>query len=178
MVCRSIKRSMTGVLVTIAILAAGASAPRAQSGEEPQSSEIAETLSTRVLSAVSGGFWEAEIEAKQADGETAKATPVKGRGYYRIVALRSADNTSRLYLQRIRLADDGPALVDSVEVTELTEMKAYITDMRPESSTGIAERPGFAAFIYLKLDPRTVEPDTYELFVDEFGDAAFLPATN
>ncbi|MCR9139529.1 MAG: hypothetical protein NXI27_26250 [Alphaproteobacteria bacterium] len=151
---------------------------QAQSDAPMEPAQIAGSLSTRILSAVSGGYWEAEIEPKSAEGETAKADPVAARGYYRIAALRSMDNTSRLYLQRIRLTDDGPDMVDSVEIQALTEMKAYITDMRPESSTGIAERPGFAAFIYLKLDPKAREPDTYELFVDEFGDAAFAPATN
>jgi len=57
-------------------------------------------------------------------------------------------------------------------------MNAYITDMRPENSTGIAQGPGFAAFIYLKLDPAVEEPDTYELFVDDLGDLSFMPATN
>ena len=57
-------------------------------------------------------------------------------------------------------------------------MQAYITDMRPESSSGVADRQGFAAFVYLKLDPASAEPDTYELYVDEFGDAVFAPATN
>ncbi len=121
-------------------------------------------MPAQVLSVVSGGYWAGSEEAQ--------------RGYYRLVAIRSADNTSRLYLQRIQLAESGPALVDSVEIEAMTDMRAYITDMRPENSTGMAERPGFAAFVYLKLDPAAGEPDTYELFVDDFGDIAFTPASN
>lgn len=124
--------------------------------------EIAQALPARVLSVVSGGYWEDSDQ----------------RGYYRAIAVRSADNTSRLYLQRIQLADSGPSLVDTNEIESMTEMKAYITDMRPETSTGIAQRPGFAVFVYLKLDPTAGEPDTYELFVDDFGDIAFTPASN
>lgn len=172
------RSNMISVIGLAVGLTAGAAIAQAQTNAEMQPAEIAEAISTRVLSAVSGGYWEAEIEPKQAEGDATKADPIAARGYYRIAALRSKDNTSRLYLQRIWLATDGPTLVDSVEVTALTDMKAYITDMRPESSTGIAERPGFAAFIYLKLDPAAAEPDTYELFIDEFGDAAFSPATN
>jgi hypothetical protein len=152
----------------------------AQTDSAGGSATIADLVSARVLSVVSGGYWEGQIEpeaAPEAD-ESAKPEPIAARGYYRIVAVRSKDNTSRLFLQRIRLADGGPDLVDTSEITALTDMKAYITDMRPESSTGQADRPGFAAFVYLKLDPAAVEPDTFELFVDDFGDVAFTPATN
>ena len=108
--------------------------------------EIAQSMPARVLSVVSEGYWAASDPA--------------ARGYYRLIALRSADNTSRLYLQRVRLADDGPEVIASVEIESLTDMRAYITDMRPEKSTGIAERPGSAAFVYLKLNPAAGETDT------------------
>ncbi len=140
--------------------------------------EIASALSPRVLFVVSGGFWQEEPDETEVIGDGDTTAPVAARGYYRIVAMRSQDNTSRLYLQRIRLGDTGPDILDSLEIEALTDMRAYITDMRPESSSGIADRPGFAAFIYLKLDPASAEPDTYELFVDDFGDVAFLPASN
>ena len=128
---------------------------------------IAGSMPARVLSVVSGGFWQAPIDGDQA-----------ARGYYRIIALRSEDNTSRLYLQRIRMSEGGPVLVDSVEVAELTALRAYITDMRPEDSTGQAAQPGFGAFIYLKRDPAVVEPQTFELFVNDFGALSFEPAAN
>lgn len=172
-----IRSAGIGFFALVMGLTAGISVAQAQADAETDPGQIAGAMSTRVLSVVSGGYWEGEIETKSADGETA-TDPVAARGFYRIAALRSMDNTSRLYLQRIRLTDEGPDMVDSVEIEALTEMDAYITDIRPESSTGIAERPGFAAFIYLKIDPKAKEPDTYELFVDEFGDAAFAPATN
>ncbi|MEX3008832.1 hypothetical protein [Hoeflea sp. TYP-13] len=148
---------------------------------------IADTTPTRVLSVVSGGFWEttaeekeqAEGEAKETDTEAKKpAAEQNNRGYYRSLAIRSEDNTSRLYLQRIWLSPDGPMLLDTREIEALTEMKAYITDMRPENSTGIAKQPGFVTFVYLKGDPAAGEPDTWELYVDEFGDTAFTPASN
>lgn len=172
-----IRFSGIGFLAFAVGLAAGITVAQAQTDAAADPGQIAGTMSTRILSVVSGGYWEGEIETKSTDGDTT-TDPVAARGFYRVAALRSMDNTSRLYLQRIRLTDGGPDMVDSVEIEALTEMNAYITDIRPESSTGIAERPGFAAFIYLKIDPKAKEPDTYELFVDEFGDAAFAPATN
>ena len=142
---------------------------------------MATTTPARVLAAVSGGFWSDEVDAAEASDAGAKSeesAKTSRRGYYRSIAVRSQDNTSRLFLQRIRLTEDGPELLDTREINELTEMKAYITDMRPEDSTGIAKLPGFVTFVYLKRDPSTAEPDTWELFVDEFGDLAFTPATN
>lgn len=137
--------------------------------------EIAAALSPRVLFAVSGGFWQEENVSVSDASEQAGDEPV--RGYFRAIAIRSEDNTSRLYLQRIRLGEDGPMIVDSTAVEAVTEMGVYITDMHPESSSGVAS-PGFAAFVYLKDDPATAEPDTYELFVDDFGDVTFAPASN
>ncbi len=159
---------------------------------------MADTTPTRVLSVVSGGFWEATVEkpeaeeknadagteateTKETDSETAELKEtVKQtiRGYYRSIAIRSSDNTSRLFLQRIWLSEDGPTLLDTREIKTLTEMRAYITDMRPENSTGIAKQHGFVTFVYLKKDPAAEEPDTWELYVDQFGDTAFTPATN
>ena len=150
----------------------------AQSDDNASPEDIANMIPARILSVVSGGRWEGKIEVKTGSGDSEKTEEMEARGYYRILAIRSADNTSRLYLQRIRLSDSGPVPVDTTEITTLTEMNAYITDMRPESSTGIALEPGFAAFVYLKLDPATEEPDTYELFVDDFGDWDFALATN
>ncbi|MCP4314590.1 MAG: hypothetical protein GY789_00775 [Hyphomicrobiales bacterium] len=159
---------------------------------------MADTTPTRVLSVVSGGFWETTVEkpeageknadagteateTKETDSETAELKEtVKQtiRGYYRSIAIRSSDNTSRLFLQRIWLSEDGPTLLDTREIKTLTEMQAYITDMRPENSTGIAKQHGFVTFVYLKKDPAAEEPDTWELYVDQFGDTAFTPATN
>ncbi|WP_136661073.1 hypothetical protein [Nitratireductor sp. XY-223] len=160
-----------------ALLAATASPVVASEAPEV----MATTTPARVLAVVSGGFWSDQVSAEEnSDSEsTAENTEKQNRrGYYRSIAVRSQDNTSRLFLQRIWLSEDGPTLLDTREIVALSEMKAYITDMRPEDSTGIAKLPGFVTFVYLKRDPSTAEPDTWELFVDEFGDVAFTPATN
>ena len=126
---------------------------------------VATSTPSRVLAVVSGGFWAEESGgAQDADtgSETENTANENRRGYYRSIAVRSQDNTSRLFLQRIWLSDGGPTLLDTHEITELTDMKVYITDMRPEDSTGIAKLPGFVTFVYLKSDPATAEPDTWE----------------
>ncbi|MDA4843887.1 hypothetical protein [Hoeflea poritis] len=162
---------LAALLAVVATPAAANDAPDA----------MATTTPVRVLAVVSGGFWSDEVDADEASDAEANAgerAKTSRRGYYRSVAIRSQDNTSRLFLQRIQLTENGPELLDTREIAELTDMKAYITDMRPEDSTGIAKLPGFVTFVYLKRDPSTAEPDTWELYVDEFGDLAFTPASN
>ncbi|WP_419913487.1 hypothetical protein [Hoeflea sp.] len=167
----------TSAIGLVAAMLAATAGPAA-ANDAPE--VVATTTPSRVLAVVSGGFWVDESGGGESESETATedAANESRRGYYRSVAVRSQDNTSRLFLQRIWLSDDGPTLLDTREITELSDMKAYITDMRPEDSTGIAKLPGFVTFVYLKRDPATAEPDTWELFVDEFGDTAFTPATN
>ncbi len=167
-----------------AAVALALAVPPALASDDP--AVLAETTPSRVLSIVSGGYWEAEADAEaeenagddSASREEGSAGNQARRGYYRSVAIRSADNTSRLFLQRIWLSPDGPMLLDSREINALTDLQAYITDMRPENSTGIAKQHGFVTFVYLKRDPQAQEPDTWELYVDEFGDTAFTPASN
>jgi hypothetical protein len=169
------------------------------SGPVHADSETVSNLSPRVLFTVSGGYWE-NIPAAGAAGdatasddgedgstnvgdddaaasEGSEAT-TPGRGYYRAVAYRSQDNTSRLYLQQIALTDTGPEILDTTEIEAVTQADVYITDIRPENSTGVSATAGFTAFIFLKTAPDAAEPETWELFVDEFGDVTIDGATN
>lgn len=166
---------------------------------------LAESLPERVLFVTSGGAWEEAVnpgpnetgetsdgkaaepqikaEAQAPDNaspDVAEATPPTApqRGYYRLVALRGPDNRSLLHLQQIALTGDGPELVLSIEVEEINALGAYVTDIRPEDSTGAASQPGFAAYIYLKTDPTMVEPETWALYIDEFGDIVVEKSSN
>lgn len=135
-----------------------------------QTLDEALTLPTRLLFAVSGGFWTEEIET---DGAATSR-----KGYYRLSAFRREDNTSALFLQKIANTDKGPELVLTLELEEVSAMNAYITDMRPESSTGNSSNVGFAAYIYLKTDPSIVEPETYSVYVDDLDDIYVEKASN
>ncbi len=146
--------------------------------EEPNG--LAEQVPSRVIAVVSGGKWDSatvETDDSEAPEEGAGETPA-GSGYYRAVAIRSENRTSKLFLQKIRLTDGNPETLSTVEVEDLSNLDAFITDMRPENSTGVTEDSGFVVYVYLKEDPQVAEPDTWELFVDEFGDFEFLPASN
>ena len=167
----------------ILLLLAGLCTPLAsQAYAQEDPATLAGALSPRVLFVTSGGYWE-EIEgsdaaaasesADQPDEETAselaEAVPAS-RGYYRLIAIRGADNRSEVHLQHIALTPEGPELALSMGIDEINSLGAYVTDMRPEDSTGVASQAGFAAYIYLKTDPTVAEPETWAVYVDEFGD--------
>ncbi len=155
-------------------------ASQAHAQEDPAA--LAGALSPRVLFVTSGGYWEESEEsdaaaapeaADQTDGETtselAEAVP-PSRGYYRLIAIRGTDNRSEVHLQHIALTPEGPALARSMGIDEINSLGAYVTDIRPEDSTGAASQAGFGAYIYLKTDPTVAEPETWALYIDEFGD--------
>lgn len=142
-------------------------------------SPLAESLSPRLLFVTSGGYWEeaadggaateTQTQTTEPASSSAETAPPK-RGYYRLIAIRSADNKSQVHLQQIALTPQGPELALSIGVEEINALGGYVTDIRPEDSTGAASGPGFAAYIYLKTDPKVIEPDTWSLYIDEFGD--------
>jgi hypothetical protein len=166
------------LLILAGLLVCAPAASLAQDAEE-----IAETLPERVLFVTSGGFWQDASSAggQESDAEGEAEEPGAGemrRGYYRLIVVRGEDNRSLVELQRIELAPDGPALDQSTSLEEINELGAYVTDVRPEDSTGTSSQPGFAAFIYLKTDPSVSEPDTWTVFVDEFGDMVVEQSSN
>ena len=155
---------------------------------------IAQSLNERVLFVTSGGFWEeaiapqsdasgsaedgGESNAGEAESNAEAALLGTQRGYYRLIALRGEDNRSLVELQQIALTPKGPQLALSISLEEINSLGAYITDIRPEDSTGTASQHGFSAFIYLKTDPTVAEPETWALFVDEFGDIVVEKSSN
>lgn len=114
--------------------------------------------------------------ARPADAPAAPAAVA--RGFYRLVVLRSDDNSSRVYLQRFALSPQGPKLVDGRELEAISSLPAYVTDARSEDTSSVSNQPGFAVFITLKTDPSIVERETWTVFVDEFGEVEVNRATN
>ena len=124
---------------------------------------------------------DAAASTKPADAPAAEAPAapaVVARGFYRLVVLRSDDNSSRVHLQRFALSPEGPKLVDGRELEEISSLPAYVTDARSEDTSSVSNQPGFAVFITLKTDPSIVERETWTVFVDEFGEVEVNRATN
>ncbi|MBC7285148.1 hypothetical protein [Hoeflea sp.] len=163
-------------------------APQAHAQEDP--SALADQLAPRVLFVTSGGYWEetesvdaaaAPEEADQTDADTSSDLTENApprRGYYRLIAVRGEDNRSRVHLQHIALTPQGPELALSMGIEEINALGAYVTDIRPEDSTGAASQAGFAAYIYLKTDPTVAEPETWAVYIDEFGDLKVEQSSN
>ncbi|MEX2739987.1 hypothetical protein AB3480_00825 [Rhizobium mongolense] len=140
-------------------------------------------LPPTVIFATSTGYWEEsrpDIAIERAPGaasDPAKAEPQPRRGYYKLFSVRQPDKTSKIYLQQIAQTDSGPEIVSSVELHEFTQLKPYVTDIRPESSTGMGKQPGLFATVYLKTDPNA-ESEGWTVLIDEFGEITIEKATN
>ncbi len=149
-----------------------------------------EVLPASIIFATSTGYWEddgnspaierapATTQSVSVQGATGgEVKPQQRHGYYKLFAVRQPDKTSKVYLQQIAQSDDGPAIVSTVELQEISDLKPYVTDIRPENSTGIIKEPGLFATVYLKTDP-AAESDSWTVLIDEFGDITVEKATN
>lgn len=161
---------MMKTLLTTSLLLAGICIANAQA----QNSEIA-SLPVSTIFVASNGLWEQEIVATGANADK-KGDPT--RGYYKVVAMRQTDGTAKIYLQQIAYTADGPSLVETVELEEFTQMKAYVTDIRPESSTGAPAVPGLFVTVHLKTKPDQIDADAWTVLIDELGDMKIEKASN
>lgn len=141
--------------------------------------EDIERLPVTVTFVVSGGLWEEPGDLPDGNAQgSAQQSPAARRGYYKLVAVRQPDRTAKVYLQQIAATEAGPELVNSVELEEFTELKPYVTDIRPEDSTGISRQPGMFATVYLKTVPTAVQPEAWTVLIDELGDIRVERETN
>lgn len=151
----------------------------------PLRAEDIDALPITVTFVVSGGFWEDDGAALPDDkapkpAATPAAPPAAAarRGYYKLIAVRQADRTAKVYLQQVASTDGGPVLVNSVELEEFAAIHPYVTDIRPEDSSGVSRQPGLFATVYLKTDPASAEPEGWTVLIDEFGDIKIEKETN
>ncbi|MBY3166733.1 hypothetical protein [Rhizobium laguerreae] len=142
-------------------------------------------LPASVIFATSTGYWEDDGNAPAVEraptGVESVANPegegTQRHGYYKLFAVRQPDRTSKVYLQQIAQTEAGPAIASTIELQEFSDLKPYVTDIRPENSNGIIKQPGLFATVYLKTDP-AAEPDGWTVLIDEFGDITVEKATN
>jgi hypothetical protein len=153
-----------------------AGAPALAEGEPP----VAET----VTFVVSTGFWEEPVEDADTTGtakpETAVTAqpPAMRRGYYKLISVRQPDGTAQVHLQQIEATGQGPKIASSTVLEEFSAMKPYVTDIRPENSSGITTQPGLFATVYLKTDPKAAEPEGWTVLIDDLGEIKIERATN
>lgn len=136
--------------------------------------EDIDALPATVTFVVSSGYWEDAGETGTASGDTA----TKRQGYYKLVSVRQPDRTAKVYLQQMTLGASGPQVVSSVEIEQLTVLKPYVTDIRPESSSGPTSQPGLFATVYLKTDPQAREAEGWTVLIDDLGEMTVERATN
>ena len=134
-------------LFATALAALVLTAPGARADDEPP-------VPATITFVVSSGFWEELPDAEDAEAEAA-APPAARRGYYKLIAVRQKDDTAQIHLQQIEATADGPKIASSTVLDEFSAMKPYVTDIRPENSSGITTQPGLFATVYLKTDAQT-----------------------
>ncbi|MDX3929003.1 MAG: hypothetical protein QHC90_24785 [Shinella sp.] len=132
---------------------------------------------------VSTGFWEEGpqtegLAPKTEEAEQAASNGEPRRGYYKLIALRQPDGTAQVHLQQIEATAQGPQVLSSAALEEFSAMKPYVTDIRPENSSGITTQPGLFATVYLKTDPKATEPESWTVLIDDLGDIKVERATN
>lgn len=139
-----------------------------------------------IIFVTSTGFWEESGDplaildptGKAEEQKPGETQPEKQRGYYKLIAVRQPEGNAHIYLQQIASSADGPKVVSSAELEEFSAMKAYVTDIRPETSDGISTQPGLFATVYLKTDPAATEPETWTVLIDDLGDIKIERETN
>ena len=139
---RGIKRfygmSRLCILALLAMLAAGGPAGAVEEA----------ILPANIIFVTSTGFWEESGDpldmldptgkAGESEPDEAPSAAAQGqRGYYKLIAVRQPEGNAHIHLQQIALDEDGPKVISSAELDEFSEMKAYVTDIRPETSDGV-----------------------------------------
>ncbi len=170
------KTKMIKTLLATTFLAASLSCASAQTTD-------ISALPASTIFVTSSGLWEKATlpDAKEGDTGAPLATKPAGeptRGYYKVVAMRQDDGTAKIYLQQIAYTASGPSLMETIELDEFTQMKVYVTDIRPESSTGASDVPGLFVTVHLKTDPTQKDADAWTVLIDELGDMKIEKASN
>ena len=139
-----------------------------------------------IIFVTSTGFWEESGDplaildptGKAEEQKPGETQPEKQRGYYKLIAVRQPDGTAQIHLQQIEATAEGPKIASSAVLDEFSAMKPYVTDIRPENSSGITTQPGLFATVYLKTDPKAAEPESWTVLIDDLGAIKVERATN
>ncbi|MDI7864420.1 hypothetical protein MRS76_20995 [Rhizobiaceae bacterium n13] len=150
----------------------------------PAFAEDIDRLPPAVIFVTSTGYWQEEDGSAKPPVQEAEpggqqpAQAIGRRGYYKLVAVRQPDRTARIYLQQIAVDDGGPQVVSSIELEEITALKAYVSDIRPERPRIGAPQPGMFATVLLRTDPNAGEAENWTVMIDELGELTVEKATN
>jgi hypothetical protein len=174
-----VKRIANATLLLLALAAFAAGASNAVSADDA-------ILPAAITFATSTGYWEesdsppvvAQAPATQPpQPETSAVKPLSRHGYYKLFSTRQADRTSKVYLQQIAVTDEGLQVLSTVELHELTELKPYVTDIRPENPDGLIKEPGLFATVILKTEPDG-DTERWTVVIDDLGEITVEKPSN
>ena len=177
------KKRIKAASIAASLLIVSAAATIAWAQEAP-------ALPAAIMFSTSTGYWQDEgarpSGAPASPGEQTPAPPQAAEptekpaprhGYYKLFAVRQADRTSKVYLQQIAAGDDVPQVLSTTELPEISALKAYVTDIRPENSGGIIKEPGLFAMVFIKADP-DADAEVWNVMLDELGEVSVEKASN
>ncbi len=140
--------------------------------------EEIDLLPPTVIFVTSTGFWEDDGTTAPPTGGATAEDAQKRSGYYKLVAIRQPDRTAKVFLQQIALADSTPEVVSSIELEELSAIRPYVSDIRPERVRAGGVQPGLFATVILKTDPASAEPESWTVMIDDLGELRVEKASN
>ncbi len=169
-----LRACIAALLVTASLAVAAPAVAQDSVGPDGMTPDVAEQDAAlpapEVIFVISTGFWQEQA--------TPDAAATAQRGYYKLIALRQPDGTARIHLQQVAATPEGPRILTSAELEEFSELRAFVTDIRPESSSGVSTQPGLFATVYLKTDPAAAETESWTVLIDDLGDVRVERATN
>jgi hypothetical protein len=179
----SVKKSVKAASLAAFLLIVPAVATIARAQESP-------VLPAAIMFSTSTGYWQDDgLGPPAAPASPAEQTPAPQQtvapldkpaprhGYYKLFAVRQADRTSKVYLQQIVAGDEVPQVLSTTELPEISALKAYVTDIRPENSGGIIKEPGLFAMVFIKADP-DADAEVWNVMLDELGEVTVEKASN
>lgn len=137
-------------------------------------------LPATIIAMTSTGYWQDDATPPVAAVVPPAAPPavaVPRHGYYKLYAVRQADRTSKVYVQQIVSTEDGPQVLSTSELPEVTALRAIVTDIRPENSGGIIREPGLFATLYIKPD-NDADAEAWNVTLDDLGEISVEKASD
>jgi hypothetical protein len=133
-------------------------------------------LPATIIAMTSTGYWQDDATPPVA-AAVPPAVAVPRHGYYKLYAVRQADRTSKVYVQQIVSTEDGPQVLSTSELPEVTALRAIVTDIRPENSGGIIREPGLFATLYIKAD-NDADAEAWNVTLDDLGEISVEKAAD
>jgi hypothetical protein len=127
---------------------------------------------------ITGGSWmdpggtdaNGIVKSPKVNGGASKQPKEIRYGRYRLIAVQQHNRPGKVFLQQMQVTDSGSIPIDTVELQEFSAKPVYITDIRTEDTSGGSSELGFLASVYVKSNLKSLESESWNVIIDEFGE--------